>query len=104
VQGTARLLSEGALGEEQNNKQPAKCEPVKQSFLVSFKKWKLPLPYLDFLHCHLGPAVGKIKQIRFISPVGCAGGGISGPAALAQSPHFMACDAGTTDAVYNDPP
>src|SRR5580692_4521289 len=41
------------------------------------------------------------QQIRFISPVGSVGGGISGTAldeALAQSPHFIACDAGTTDA------
>src|SRR6266481_5046431 len=43
----------------------------------------------------------KLQQIRFISPVGSVGGGISGEAldeALAQSPHFIACDAGTTDA------
>jgi len=43
----------------------------------------------------------RLQQIRFISPVGCVGGGISGAAldeALAKSPHFIACDAGTTDA------
>src|SRR5258708_14850315 len=43
----------------------------------------------------------KLQQIRFISPVGSVGGGISGDAldeALAQAPHFIACDAGTTDA------
>src|ERR1700738_3205941 len=43
----------------------------------------------------------NLQQIRFISPVGSVGGGISGAAldeALAQSPHFIACDAGTTDA------
>jgi hypothetical protein len=44
---------------------------------------------------------GNLQQIRFISPVGSVGGGIS-PAdldeALAQAPHFIACDAGTTDA------
>src|SRR5258705_3983960 len=46
-------------------------------------------------------ASAKLQQIRFISPVGCVGGGISGAAldeALAKSPHFIACDAGTTDA------
>src|SRR5258708_26030140 len=46
-------------------------------------------------------ASAKLQQIRFISPVGSVGGGISGEAldeALAQSPHFIACDAGTTDA------
>jgi hypothetical protein len=43
----------------------------------------------------------KLQQIRFISPVGSVGGGIDGLAldqALAQAPHFIACDAGTTDA------
>src|ERR1700688_4411924 len=43
----------------------------------------------------------RLHQIRFISPVGSVGGGISGAAldeALAQGPHFIACDAGTTDA------
>jgi hypothetical protein len=46
-------------------------------------------------------ANGQLLQIRFISPVGSVGGGISGAAleeALAQAPHFIACDAGTTDA------
>src|SRR5258708_15574673 len=46
-------------------------------------------------------ASAKLQQIRFISPVGSVGGGISGEAldeALAPSPHFIACDAGTTDA------
>jgi hypothetical protein len=46
-------------------------------------------------------ANGKIQQIRFISPIGSVGGGISGAdldKALAQAPHFIACDAGTTDA------
>src|SRR5580704_14109356 len=46
-------------------------------------------------------ANGTLQQIRFVSPVGSVGGGISGTAldeALAQSPHFIACDAGTTDA------
>src|SRR5258708_14470225 len=46
-------------------------------------------------------ASAKLQQIRFISPIGSVGGGISGEAldeALAQSPHFIACDAGTTDA------
>jgi hypothetical protein len=46
-------------------------------------------------------ANGQLPQIRFISPVGSVGGGISGAAleeALAQAPHFIACDAGTTDA------
>src|SRR6202035_2163184 len=40
----------------------------------------------------------ELQQIRFISPVGSVGGGISGAAldeALAQAPHFIACDAGT---------
>jgi Acyclic terpene utilisation family protein AtuA len=43
----------------------------------------------------------ELHQIRFISPVGSVGGGISGAAldeAMAQAPHFIACDAGTTDA------
>jgi len=43
----------------------------------------------------------KLQQIRFISPVGSVGGGICSAAldeALAQAPHFIACDAGTTDA------
>src|SRR3984893_2316262 len=43
----------------------------------------------------------ELQQIRFISPIGSMGGGISSAAldeALAQSPHFIACDAGTTDA------
>src|SRR5260221_4707409 len=43
----------------------------------------------------------KLRQIRFMSPVGSVGGGISCAAldeALAQAPHFIACDAGTTDA------
>src|SRR5260370_9120850 len=43
----------------------------------------------------------KLPQIQFVSPVGSVGGGISGAAldeALAQAPHFIACDAGTTDA------
>jgi hypothetical protein len=43
----------------------------------------------------------KLHPIRFISPVGSVGGGIDGAAldeALAQAPHFIACDAGTTDA------
>jgi len=46
-------------------------------------------------------ATNKFQQIRFISPVGSVGGGISSAAleeALAQAPHFIACDAGTTDA------
>src|SRR5882762_478888 len=46
-------------------------------------------------------ATDKFQQIRFISPVGSVGGGISSAAleeALAQAPHFIACDAGTTDA------
>jgi hypothetical protein len=43
----------------------------------------------------------KLQRIRFISPIGSMGGGISSTAldeAMAQSPHFIACDAGTTDA------
>jgi hypothetical protein len=43
----------------------------------------------------------KFQQIRFISPVGSLGGGISSVAldeALTQAPHFIASDAGTTDA------
>jgi hypothetical protein len=43
----------------------------------------------------------KLQQIRFVSPVGSVGGGIDGAAmdeALAKAPHFIACDAGTTDA------
>src|SRR5260221_7131907 len=43
----------------------------------------------------------KLHQILFLSPVGSVGGGISGTAldeAPAQAPHFIACDAGTTDA------
>jgi Acyclic terpene utilisation family protein AtuA len=43
----------------------------------------------------------KLPQIRFISPIGSVGGGVDGPAldeALAHAPHFIACDAGTTDA------
>src|SRR6266853_6275467 len=46
-------------------------------------------------------ANGKLQQIRFISPVGSVGGGISGSdldEALTHAPHFIACDAGTTDA------
>jgi hypothetical protein len=46
-------------------------------------------------------ATDKFQQIRFISPVGSVGGGISSAAleeALAHAPHFIACDAGTTDA------
>jgi hypothetical protein len=46
-------------------------------------------------------ANAKLHQIRFISPVGSVGAGISGvdlDEALAQAPHFIACDAGTTDA------
>src|SRR5258708_19991264 len=46
-------------------------------------------------------ASAKLQQIRFISPVGSVGGGISGEALeeeLAESPYFIACDAGTTDA------
>src|SRR5260370_2571542 len=46
-------------------------------------------------------ASAKLQQIRFIWRIGSVGGGISGEAldeALAQSPHFIACDAGTTDA------
>jgi hypothetical protein len=46
-------------------------------------------------------ANGKLQQIRFISPIGSVGGGISGAdldQALAQAPHFIGCDAGTTDA------
>jgi hypothetical protein len=42
----------------------------------------------------------KLQQIRFISPIGSVGGGISGAdldEVLAQAPHFIACDAGTTD-------
>src|ERR1700676_897168 len=45
-------------------------------------------------------ANGKLQQIRFISPIGSVGGGISGAdldEALAQAPHVIACDAGTTD-------
>src|SRR5580700_5244954 len=43
----------------------------------------------------------QLLQIRFISPIGSLGGGVDAPAldeALAQVPHFIACDAGTTDA------
>jgi hypothetical protein len=43
----------------------------------------------------------ELRQIRFISPAGVVGAGISGAAldeALALAPHFIACDAGTTDA------
>src|SRR5260370_38754127 len=43
----------------------------------------------------------KFQQIRFISPVGSVGGGLGSAAleeALSQAPHFIACDAGTTDA------
>src|ERR1700716_2986678 len=43
----------------------------------------------------------ELQQIRFISPVGSVGGGINDAAldeALVQLPHFIACDAGTTDA------
>src|SRR5580700_3332886 len=46
-------------------------------------------------------APDKFQQIRFISPVGSVGGGISSAAldeAMSHSPHFIACDAGTTDA------
>src|ERR1700688_4602080 len=46
-------------------------------------------------------AYAKLEQIRFISPIGSVGGGVSGVAldeALEQEPHFIACDAGTTDA------
>src|SRR5260221_13072371 len=60
--------------------------------------------YEPFLRCNTTLSImanGKLRQIRFISPVGSVGGGISGADlddALAQSPHFIACDAGTTDA------
>jgi|HubBroStandDraft_6_1064221.scaffolds.fasta_scaffold01802_11 hypothetical protein len=43
----------------------------------------------------------QLLQIRFVSPIGSLGGGVDGPAldeALAHAPHFIACDAGTTDA------
>ncbi|HXN00252.1 MAG TPA: acyclic terpene utilization AtuA family protein [Candidatus Dormibacteraeota bacterium] len=43
----------------------------------------------------------KLQQIRFVAPIGSVGIGISDVAldeALAQGPHFIACDAGTTDA------
>src|ERR1700736_5072330 len=43
----------------------------------------------------------ELQQIRFVSPVGSVGGGITGSAldeAMAQAPDFIACDAGTTDA------
>jgi Acyclic terpene utilisation family protein AtuA len=46
-------------------------------------------------------ATDKFQQVRFISPIGSVGAGISSAAldeALAQAPHFIACDAGTTDA------
>src|SRR6202163_617244 len=46
-------------------------------------------------------ATDKFQQIRFMSPVGSVGGGLSSAdleEALAQAPHFIACDAGTTDA------
>jgi hypothetical protein len=46
-------------------------------------------------------ATDKLQQLRFISPIGSLGGGISDTdldQALAQAPHFIACDAGTTDA------
>jgi len=46
-------------------------------------------------------ANGQLQQIRFISPIGSVGGGICSTAldeVLAQAPHFIACDAGTTDA------
>jgi MFS transporter, putative metabolite:H+ symporter len=46
-------------------------------------------------------ATDKFQQIRFISPIGSVGAGISSAAldeARAQAPHFIACDAGTTDA------
>src|SRR5258708_27309925 len=46
-------------------------------------------------------ANGQLQQIRFISPIGSVGGGICSAAldeVLAQAPHFIACDAGTTDA------
>jgi hypothetical protein len=46
-------------------------------------------------------ANGESRQIRFIAPVGSVGVGISSAdldEALTQSPHFIACDAGTTDA------
>ena len=45
--------------------------------------------------------IGESQQIRFIAPVGSVGVGISSAdldEALTQSPHFIACDAGTTDA------
>ncbi len=43
----------------------------------------------------------RAQQIRFISPIGSIGGGISETAlreAMSLSPDFIACDAGTTDA------
>src|SRR5260370_14670980 len=46
-------------------------------------------------------AKGRLQQISFVSPTGSVGGGISSAAldeALSHSPHFIACDAGTTDA------
>jgi Acyclic terpene utilisation family protein AtuA len=46
-------------------------------------------------------AKGQLQQIGFVSPTGSVGGGISGAAldeAMSHSPHFIACDAGTTDA------
>ena len=72
--------------------EPESIRPVRKGFVPT----KEP-----FAHKRQKMTSGKSPQIRFISPVGCVGGGISGAAfdeALARAPHFIACDAGTTDA------
>src|SRR5258705_5264599 len=49
----------------------------------------------------VGMAIEQSRQISFVSPIGSVGGGISSAAldeAMSHSPHFIACDAGTTDA------
>src|SRR5882757_1269682 len=49
----------------------------------------------------VGMAKDQLQQISFVSPTGSVGGGISSAAldeAMSHSPHFIACDAGTTDA------
>src|SRR4030088_1957812 len=43
----------------------------------------------------------KMEEIRFIAAIGAVGGGIHADSldeAMAQEPHFIAADAGTTDA------
>lgn len=49
----------------------------------------------------LKSSVGSLDEVRFVSATGALGAGVHEPsliAALEQDPHFIACDAGSTDA------